>query len=586
MSSYPYIALLALVAILSSCHPEVIAPSSRPPPHGSIREPAGGPSPGTWVTVTDRKTAQQVAVVQTDRAGEFVLEVPPGDYAFAATSVTGFAFVEKRINSAEGLEIALSPRCHLVRGQVTGTVAGPAVLRVARDSAETGDRFFATVGANGQIAACLPAGSYWAYLKGAVISLSAAVHVPAVTTIPLIGYSMAQITRPPGDLHIESTDLGSFARALHGRQVVGLGEANHGTGDFYSSRAQLSLELARTGKLRCILLEADAIKMFAIDDYVMGVDVDIMKSVAALEFWTTDNHEFLHVLADLRAYNAAAPGAGKIHVLGIDAQSMKWPVALLLERRRELEISAPEADLLSRIAPDDGKAFTSLSSDERTMLLSVLDRLAAPSRAVDVAAVAIRASIAARSVRYQLGYLDDVGGAGSAMHRDRAMAELTAYIGSLPGSGQVAVWAHDGHLAREAAFAEKSLGQYLAEKFGDSYYPIAFLSYRGTARAWDAGGQIGVIPHELTATPPYNVESAIMHATKFVDTAWVRLDNADGALKQWLSMPRYVREFGAAYDPQTTQMLRAFPAAFSAVVVILQATATTPTPTGVRMIAK
>jgi erythromycin esterase len=457
---------------------------------------------------------------------------------------------------------------------------------MGRDSEDTGDRYFATVHANGQVVACLPDGSYGAYIVDAITSLVVSVRVPAETTIQFGGIATAQIARPPGDVHIASTDFAPFSRSLLDRQVVGLGEANHGTGDFYTWRGKISLELARTGKLRCILLEADAIRMLAIDDYVMGGDIDISKSVTAIGFWTTDVHEFLNFLAEIRTYNAAARGADKIHVLGIDAQSMKSPTAFLLEHRIDLGISTPEVDLLSRIAPAHGKAFASLSNEERTMLLSLLDRLAIQPRMVDLAAAPTRASIAARSVRYQLSYLDGTGGAGPAMHRDRAMAELTAYVGSLSGSAQIAVWAHNGHLAREPNFFDKSLGQYLAEKFGESYYPIAFLSYRGTARAWDAGGQLGVITHELAPTPPYNVESVIMNATQFVDVAWVRLDTAEGALKQWFSVPRYVREFGAPYDPQTTQTLRAFPAAFAAVVVIQQTTATTPTPTGVRMIAK
>ena len=38
------------------------------------------------------------------------------------------------------------------------------------------------------------------------------------------------------------------------------------------------------------------------------------------------------------------------------------------------------------------------------------------------------------------------------------------------------------------------MGQYLAEKLQDAYYPIAFLSYQGYGRAWDRAGQVGVIP--------------------------------------------------------------------------------------------
>jgi erythromycin esterase-like protein len=149
------------------------------------------------------------------------------------------------------------------------------------------------------------------------------------------------------------------------------------------------------------------------------------------------------------------------------------------------------------------------------------------------------------------------------------------------------VWAHDGHLGRQIDGdddGEKSMGQFLAEKFEAAYYPIAFLSYQGYARAWDRAGQVGVIPHELWPAPPYNLESVIMNATGFIDAAWVRLDTATGTFAQWLHLPRFVREFGSAYEPSDTQHLRSFPGSFAAAVVIQRGRASTPTPTGVRMI--
>ena len=46
--------------------------------------------------------------------------------------------------------------------------------------------------------------------------------------------------------------------------------------------------------------------MMTIDDYVLGADIDVAKAVSALRFWTTDVHEFLAFLANVRSYNAVA----------------------------------------------------------------------------------------------------------------------------------------------------------------------------------------------------------------------------------------------------------------------------------------
>ncbi|HEY0476981.1 MAG TPA: erythromycin esterase family protein [Kofleriaceae bacterium] len=529
--------------------------------------------------VTDLSSGQELSGQWMDSAGQLTSVLPPGHYTFAATTNTGFAFFEKELTSSDHLLIALSSDCERLHGRVTGTIAFPAVVMMSRISNARGDKFIIPIDRDGGFAACLPQAGYAARVDGAMVSLQVPVVVPRDATIAITVYSAAQVRETPTDIRVGHSDLPSFARSLRDHRIVGLGEANHGTAEFCSYRAKLSLELARVGTLRTILLEADAIGMMAIDDYVMGADVDIAKAVVALRFWVTDIQEFLAFLADIRTYNASRPPADKIRVLGVDAQRVDPPVQLLQAHRAELAISEHESELLSQIVPDHGAAFPKLSSDDRAALSSLLDRLANPRGQANLEGVATRASVAAHSIRCQLGYL------GSTEElRDRAMAELTAYIVELSGTGQAALWAHDGHIARQSDYATKSLGQYLSETFKEAYFPIAFLSYQGQARAWDKPGKIGVIPHDLAPAPSHNVESVIMQATRFPDAAWVRVDLTSGPLAHWLSLPRYVREFGAFYDPGDTQILWMFPAAFAAVVVIQHGHPSTPTPTGVRKI--
>jgi erythromycin esterase len=410
-------------------------------------------------------------------------------------------------------------------------------------------------------------------------SMFESISVPSKAEIEIAATPVAQLQQVPRDVHIANADLASFAHALRGRRVVGLGEANHGTGDFYRYREQLSLELARTGGLRSILFEADAIGMMAIDDYVMGQDVDLAKALPALRFWVTDIQECATFLIDVRAYNESKAPADKVRVLGFDAQRLEPPVQWLQAHLAELAILDHESELLSQVTPSGGAAFTKMSSVDRTALSSLLDRLAAPHGVPDLEGVDTRASIAARSIRYQLRYLDHPD-----EHRDHTMAELATYIIEQSDAPQTALWAHNGHLGRQTDSGDKSMGQFLAEKLAAGYYPIAFLSYQGYGRAWDRAGQVGVIPHELWPAPAYNLESVIMNATGFIDAAWVRLDTASGPFAQWLQLPRFVREFGSAYEPSDTQHLRSFPASFAAAVVIQRGHASTPTPTGVRMI--
>ncbi|HWU87051.1 MAG TPA: erythromycin esterase family protein, partial [Kofleriaceae bacterium] len=227
----------------------------------------------------------------------------------------------------------------------------------------------------------------------------------------------------------------------------------------------------------------------------------------------------------------------------------------------------------------DKEALSRLAPSEVAELEKLLDRLEAVVGKIDLAELPARAAIAARSLRHQLGY---VGKINTNSLRDAAMADLTVRILEIGPPGQSAVWAHQGHVARASENGTVVLGQHLARRV-PGYYAIAFLSYDGEARAWDAAGEIGVIPHKLGSAPPYNVESVILAAAGSPDIAWVRLDTVSESVKAWLRAPRFVRELGSAV-PRSTQALRPFPQAFDAVVVIKHASASTPTPTGERRI--
>ena len=513
----------------------------------------------------------------------FRADVPPGDYALTITSTRGFAFVEHTVVPNTSLQLALSHDCSVARGHVSGEAVRGTTVTFSRYSSFTGDLFVGPVDPpSGEFSLCLPTAKYVVRLEGPVISQTHPVTLPATAAIEIPGWSRATIERAHSNgTGIATADLASMVTALRdGPRVLGLGEANHGTAEFYSQRGVLTLALARTGNVRYVLVEADAMRMWAIDDYANGGQVDIETAVAALRFWITDVREFYQFLTEVRKYNEGVGPAQRLHVLGIDAQRPEPAAEFLISHRADLSLRQPEIAILTRVSKDRA-ALTTLDGADGKVLDALLDRLAMARRA-DLLTVPARASIAAKSLRHQLAYGSKSSAAPTL--RDVAMADIATTILNLGGKGRACLWAHNGHVAREVDGGTQTLGQYLARRFPD-YYPIAFLSYEGVARAWDAAGEIGVIPSRLGPTPSFNLESAIMAEAQFPDVAWVRLDTASGPLKKWLEIPRYVREFGSAHT-QDNQTLRRFPAAFAAVVVIKNTSASTPTPTGERRIEK
>jgi erythromycin esterase len=449
-----------------------------------------------------------------------------------------------------------------------------------RRSRFTGDAFPVAVGVDGGFATCLPPGRYVASVNGSTTSIATPVTVPATGPLALEVFPVAAVEVAPPAESFSDTTFEDMVKALtRHANVLGLGEANHGTADFYTLRGALSLALARSGNLRHVLVEADAIGMFQVDDYVQGRDVSIEKAVAALAFWVTDIKEFLQFLRDVRAFNQSLAPDHRVHVLGMDAQFPAPAAQFLLTEQASLSTTVDEQDVLAKLVRAEHDNVSKLSLPEQQSLESLLARVTRfPHEAeTDVLSQSARAIIAASSLQHQLDHSRNA----TSMSWDKIMADMTILIWQLAGQGRTCVWAHNGHIARKAVGSADSTGGYLAERFGRDYYSIGFFSYDGSARAWGVQNR-GVVPHILGPAPKYNLESVLMTALGFPAVAWVRFDSSSMALRKWLETPRYVREFGSAYVASETQALRLLPQSFDAAVVVKQSSASTPTPTGER----
>jgi erythromycin esterase len=539
------------------------------------------------VAITDQRTGIRWGVEETDAVGRLDIALPDGEYAFAITSSAGFVFLENVRSPATGFTVTLSSSCVAVEGKVRGALAPKGVVKLSRSSKSIGDEFFAAVAADGTLRACLPDGEYAVSAGGSLVSKGVRVSVPTATRFELAAYSLHELESPAPASPIARSSLADLVAVLRGGpRVLGLGEANHGTGDFYTQRGALSLELARTGGLRYIMVEADAVRLLRIDDYVQGDPVDLSAALAAVGFWITDQKEFIAVIERVRAFNASVRPEQRVHVLGFDAQMTEPAVQLLVAAREELGLTNQQVELLTRLAASNGKSFIGTSAADKAILQELVGRLERVDR-FDPRATDGRAAIAARSLRHQLGYLDEPSFNAQSGMRDAAMADLATFVIEHGRPGQASLWAHTLHIARDTySGGLKTMGSHLAAHFAADYYPMGLFTYEGSARAWDGPGKVGVIPYRLGPTPPHYIESAIMAATRYPDIAWVDMTTMPTALQDWLDRPRFSREFGNTWFGEAdATTLRLFRSAFDGLVVLKRGSASTPTPTGVRRAA-
>ena len=125
-----------------------------------------------------------------------------------------------------------------------------------------------------------------------------------------------------------------------------LGEASHGTHEFYSERAEITKRLIEEKHFVAVAVEADWPDAYRVNRYVRGVSNDIDAAEALADFrrfptWMWRNTVVVEFIEWLRAHNdALAPGATKVGFYGLDLYSLHASMKAVL---RYLEQSRPRS---------------------------------------------------------------------------------------------------------------------------------------------------------------------------------------------------------------------------------------------------
>ena len=141
-------------------------------------------------------------------------------------------------------------------------------------------------------------------------------------------------------------DLDALVERVHSARFVCVGEASHGTSEFYGWRALLSRRLIEEHGFTWIGVEGDWPDCWRINRWVRGEsdqDLDARGLLAGFERWPTwmwANHDVADFLTWLRSFNLARPVAARVGFYGLDVYSL-WDS--LWEIMTWLETNAPDS---------------------------------------------------------------------------------------------------------------------------------------------------------------------------------------------------------------------------------------------------
>ena len=372
------------------------------------------------------------------------------------------------------------------------------------------------------------------------------------------------------------------ARAARGNVVL-IGEASHGTQDFYTMRSELTRRLVTAHGFRAVALEADWPDTSRAHRYVTGRSDDADASAALSDFrrfpaWMWRNGPMRDFVEWLARFNRGRRDGDMAGVFGLDLYSLHASIEAVLAYLDDVDPAAA-ARARARYACFEyfgdnpqgyGLAVThgaESCEDEVVAQLTDLRRraLALPLRTSHSANEAFfsaeqNARLVMNAERY---YRAMYRGRESTWNlRDTHMADtLDALRERMPGASEgIVVWAHNSHLGDARATemsrrGELNLGQLARERHGRDVFSIGFSTYDGTVTAasdWDA-------PMERKRVRPGLPGSyeRTFHDSRG-DRFWIDLADADVA--RALDAPRLERAIGVIYRPETERWSHYFEA--------------------------
>ncbi len=362
-------------------------------------------------------------------------------------------------------------------------------------------------------------------------------------------------------------------------RFVLLGEASHGTHEFYRERAQITKRLILEKGFRFVAVEADWPDAYRVNRFVrgQGADADAVDALGGFRrfpAWMWRNADVLDFIGWMREYNdALAPERPRAGFYGLDLYSMHASIEAVLEYLDKVDPAGADRArhryaCFENFGEDPQEygysAGLGLSDTcEREVIEQLLDlqRRAAEYARRDGRIASdefFYAEQNARLVRNAEEYYRVMfrGRVSSWNLRDRHMAEtleaLADYFDAREPGAKFAVWAHNSHLGDARATqmgrqGELNLGQLVRERWGNDCRLIGFSTYAGTVTAASNWGG----PAERKRVRPALPQSyeGLFHQA---DVPRFQLTLKDrGKLAHILAEPMLERAIGVIYLPES-----------------------------------
>lgn len=281
-------------------------------------------------------------------------------------------------------------------------------------------------------------------------------------------------------------DLQPFKSVLKDVRVVGLGEATHGTSEFFRMKHRMLEFLVKEMGFTSFYIEASMSRCYYINDYILfgKGNLDSATFVQGFVPWRVE--EVRDMIQWMRNYNVAAPEKKKIRFYGFDLQindrawdELKDFYKTLNEKKivvlDSLQQKMDSASKLSNNMENQGKG-ASLFNEVYKDVLGLLDDIVMNQGEYEY-------KVGSKEYQRNLMNIKLITQETESYKnlilnlRDYYMAQNILHLLNREGDeGKAVVWAHNGHVSKGWGL----MGSYLSKVLKDKYYAVGFEFYSGS----------------------------------------------------------------------------------------------------------
>ncbi|HMV10449.1 MAG TPA: erythromycin esterase family protein [Cyclobacteriaceae bacterium] len=286
------------------------------------------------------------------------------------------------------------------------------------------------------------------------------------------------------EIHCDSSRLDEPARLLDylkGKEIVALGEATHGTHEFFTIKNELIKDLVSSGHFKVIAFETD-FSAYEVNQYLSGKSDDLPRLMSNF-YLVYHTAEFVSLLKWIRTYNLSVKADEQVVIYGFDSQHVGNLTRMITDYIQKVDPQYLN-ECTSNLSELNGKIF----SGKKNKYLKAIKSIEEHVQSSKIGYIKLEGE---RSYTFALQMMSRLKsaiiqstvknshGTKSQTMRDSEMLENVKWIKEFSGpDSKIILWAHNGHIQTKKFQLKKEdhfrMGEGLREQFLSKYYVIGF----------------------------------------------------------------------------------------------------------------